>query len=412
MHPSQLARTPRTHRARRHALATGPFTAAAIVLMLTLGACSSSGGTSSGSGKLSGKPVKVLVLIEDYGSQDLIKAGDSLAEKAINAQGGIDGRPLQIVTCEHQSGDKNTAGACVSKALADPDVVAAAGFNSTASAVTTPLITKAGLACLGCVLFGPADFSSKSFFPVSPGFLTTNVMSAIATKYLHVDSIALPYNSATGGALPGLVESTTPKSVKVIKVPITTAQTDLSSPAANMLSQKPGAIVAAAALPLLVKLMAAVEGQGGANIPLVMYGGDLVPGNVASQLPGVTNSIIMSSDYNRSGAGFAQFESDLKKYSPDTEPANLVLQQWIGIKMLFAKQVVPKAGSADSLTRQSVFNAANSLSSVNLDGLTPTLDFTKPSNLLGGTVTRAFNTTSYVFKIDGEKFTPAGSVSL
>jgi ABC-type branched-subunit amino acid transport system substrate-binding protein len=391
---------------------------AAALTALTAAACSSnSSGNASGQGTANstagstakGSPLKLVAVIEDFGEQNDLQAGADIAIKAINASGGVEGHPLQLVTCHHQSGDYNPAGNCLSKALQDPAVVAAVSFSTTASPVTTPMLNKAKIACLGCAMFGTADFTAPSFFADWPGFFEDSMLVPMAYNLTGAKVIAFPYDAATAASSVQLAEVAKPPAVKIVPVPINPTQVDLSSTAAAMIAAKPTAILGAAQLPLLTKLLAAAKSQG-SNLPLVTSALPFGPTNTRSTLAGFTGDVYLLSDVNRSSAGFAQFTSDLQKYDPTAAASDEVVNTWMQIKLEFAKDVVGSLPSGTAITRSSVFAAANKLQAVNTDGLTPTLNWTKPTNYLGGKVTRAFNVSGYGYKVDGTKWVPRGGL--
>jgi branched-chain amino acid transport system substrate-binding protein len=90
--------------ARRHRLI--PITILAA-LMVTLAACSSSAASSSGSGSASNSPITVYYFASTTGSTAAAYASvftppGQMAEKAINAAGGINGHPIKIQQIDSQ----------------------------------------------------------------------------------------------------------------------------------------------------------------------------------------------------------------------------------------------------------------------------------------------------------------------
>jgi ABC-type branched-subunit amino acid transport system substrate-binding protein len=417
---STLKRTTSPKLRRTKALAA----LATALVALTAAACSSSSSsnatgsaTGSGSGSVTstagstakGSPLKLVTVVEDFGEQSDLIAGANIAIDAINASGGVDGHPLQLVTCQHQSGDDNPAGTCLSSALQDPSVVAGVAFSTTASAVTTPMLNKAKIACIGCAMFGTADFTSPSFFADWPGFLEDSMLVPLAHSVLGAKVIAFAYNSQTAASSVQLAQVAAPAGVKIVPVPINPTQADLTSTAATMIAAKPDAIIGGAQLPLMTKLLLAAQSQG-ANIPLVMSALPVGPKTTKSVLQGINSNVVVMSDVDRSSAGFAEFMRDLQKYSPSQQASDEAVNTWMQIKLEFAKDIVGAIPKGTTITRSSVFSAANTLSAVNTDGLTPTMNWTKPTNYLGGKVTRAFNLTGYAYKADNNQWVQDGGM--
>jgi len=376
----------------------------AVTLAAGLTACANSGdGADKGAktvskGSATGTPLKILIASMDVGAED-VKRGANLAANAINDAGGIDNHPIQIVYCVHNTGDDNAAGACVSKALKDPAVVAGAAWKTTAGAVTTPMINDARLACLGCLMFGPTDFTAPAFFPDQAGFLAVNLQVQMAKDILGAHTVTMPFRLDTTAGLPDLVAATKPTGLELVNLPVNAAQSDLSATAAELISKKPDAIVDGIELPLFNKLMLAVEAQG-AKIPVTVAAVSVGPKTIKDRLAGVTSPVSILSVVNRTSKGFADYEADVKKYDPNQDSNDASVSAWLAIKYLFTKNVAA-ALEGKEITRQAVWDTTNSLKAVNTEGLMPPMDWSTPTKLLGGTVTRGFNTTGYAYKYAG-----------
>jgi len=381
----------------------------AVTLAAVLAACGADGADkvpTVSKGSATGTPLKILVVAMDFGEVEDVKRGANVAASAINDAGGIDNHPIEIVYCVHDTGDDNAAGSCVSEALKDPAVVAGAFWQTTAGAVTTPLINDAKLACLGCMMFGPTDFTAPAFFPDQAGFLAINLQVQMAQEILGAQTVTMPYRPDTAPGLPDLVAATKPEGLELVNLPVNAAQSDLSATAAELISKEPDAIVHAVELPLLNKLMLAVEAQG-AKIPIVVAAGTVGPKTIEDRLAGVTSPVTILSIVDRTSKGFAEYEADVKKYDPEQDANDGSVSAWLAVKYLFAKNVAP-ALDGKEITRQAVWDTSNSLKAVNTDGLMPPMDWSTPTNLLGGMVTRGFNTTGYAYTYTGGDWTLEG----
>jgi len=377
----------------------------AATLAVGLAGCGNSakgdakGGTTVSKGSATGSPLKILMVAMDFGEVEDVKRGANVAANAINDAGGIDNHPIQMVYCVHDSGDDNAAGSCVSKALKDPAVVAGAFWETTAGSVTTPMANDAKLACLGCSMFGPTDFTAPSFFPDQAGFLAINLQVQMAKEILGAKTVVMPYRPDTTSGLPQLVAATKPAGLDIVNLPVNASQADLSATAAELISKKPDVIIHAVELPVLEKLLVAVEAQG-AKIPITVTAGQVGPKTIKDRLAGVTSPVTILSVVNRTSKGFANYEADVKKYDPDQDANDSSVSAWLAVKYLFAKNVAP-ALEGKEITRQAVWDTSNSLKAVNTDGLMPSMDWSTPTKLLGGMVTRGFNTTGYAYKYTG-----------
>lgn len=166
-----------TVRPRRPRRAVIGFLLTAV--MVTVGCADGTGsGTSrtplsplSSAPPLAGAPVKVMT----WGSTattsavafpDLPAIGQAFAD-TLNAQGGINGRPLQVIACDER-GEPEAAEKCARRAV-DEGVVAVVGAFSLHGDRYQPVLQAAGIAYLGGAPMSPADLTSPVSFPVAGG---------------------------------------------------------------------------------------------------------------------------------------------------------------------------------------------------------------------------------------------------
>jgi len=131
--------------------------AAALASAALLAACSgngttssTSGSTSTGSSSLSGSPLKVLVMSADKNSVYEFPTVWTMAEdfaKMQNAAGGVNGHPIQVITCNDQA-DPNMAVTCAREAVADKVTALVGGLTLYDNAVF-PIISAAGIPWIG-----------------------------------------------------------------------------------------------------------------------------------------------------------------------------------------------------------------------------------------------------------------------
>lgn len=139
--------------------------AAALLTAPLLAACggSDSEGTAGGS-----DTIKVL----NYGPYDAkgfstpsIKTGAEAGVAKINAEGGINGRKLELITC-NDNNDPNTAAGCARKAVQEKVVAVIGGF-STFEPQILPVLEKAGIPVIGDTPI--ANFTSPIIYPFTGG---------------------------------------------------------------------------------------------------------------------------------------------------------------------------------------------------------------------------------------------------
>ncbi|WP_027346831.1 ABC transporter substrate-binding protein [Hamadaea tsunoensis] len=145
---------------RRRALAAG---AAALIAVALTGCSLSEGGSGSGGASPGGTvyfgvSAPVTGNLAEYGR--LWKLGFELALDKINADGGIDGRPVGLKWEDSQSDPKQSV-VVAQKFVADTSVIAELGdFSSNASIAASPTYTAAKLVQFGFTNSNP-DFTAK-----------------------------------------------------------------------------------------------------------------------------------------------------------------------------------------------------------------------------------------------------------
>jgi len=160
--------------------------AAGVALTAVLAGCGSdddkgsSSSTSSQSGaaasttattkQASGAPIKYMIIVpvQTVQSQPLPEAvaDAKAAAKAINAAGGVKGRPIAISFCD-EKGVPTQATACARKAVSDK--VDAVFLTSNFGATIQPILTAANIPAVGSNPYTPSDGSDPNSFPMIPG---------------------------------------------------------------------------------------------------------------------------------------------------------------------------------------------------------------------------------------------------
>jgi branched-chain amino acid transport system substrate-binding protein len=158
-------------------------TAAASVLTLVMAACggsdsgrpestSQTSGTGQAAGtsvSATGKPIKVMFIapydnpVIDW-SQGI--RGAKAAAAAINAEGGIGGRPIKVVSC-NDSLDPNKAARCARKAGSERAVATIA--DSLFTSLIYPILEKSQTPAIGNFVTEAVDAQSEIAYPIFPG---------------------------------------------------------------------------------------------------------------------------------------------------------------------------------------------------------------------------------------------------
>lgn len=143
---------------------------AALLLATTVSACGSGTSGSSASGD-SGDTIKVMTwapLKSQLTNYPAITAAATTYGKYINAKGGIDGKKLEVLTCD-EGGTPSKASDCARKAIQEHVVAVISSFGYTGDA-TIPLLRSANIAMFGgCCSNAVADLTSPNSFIMGNG---------------------------------------------------------------------------------------------------------------------------------------------------------------------------------------------------------------------------------------------------
>jgi ABC-type branched-subunit amino acid transport system substrate-binding protein len=168
----------------------------------TVSACASSSNHSGDSSGLKGPAIKLGIIAEGSGvgaQLANVSAGAKAAARAINAAGGLKGRPIEIVTCDTHN-NPNDAAACA-RTLVSDGVVALVGSATEYGANALPLLTQSHIASLGQIAVTSADLTNKLGFPLAPVGIDVAAGSpdVLARNGAHKISLARVDVSGTAG---------------------------------------------------------------------------------------------------------------------------------------------------------------------------------------------------------------------
>lgn len=140
----------------------------ALTLVVTAGAALGAGVPSRAS-KPTGAPLKLMVIYEGVGAvvNPEVPEGARAAAKVINAKGGVQGRPVQIIACDTKS-DPTIATGCGRQAVSD-GVVGVVGSVSIYGDRFMPLLAQHKIASIGLIPQTAAEFTSPASFPIEGG---------------------------------------------------------------------------------------------------------------------------------------------------------------------------------------------------------------------------------------------------
>jgi len=130
-----------------------------------------------------------------------VPEGAIAAAKAINGAGGIQGRPVEIISCDTKA-DASKAADCGRQAVRK-SVVAMVGDLTIFGAQFMPLLAQHKIPSIGLEPATAADFSSPASFPVAGGFPVIIAGLAEALAQSGSKTIAIARQDVTEAAAAG-----------------------------------------------------------------------------------------------------------------------------------------------------------------------------------------------------------------
>jgi ABC-type branched-subunit amino acid transport system substrate-binding protein len=335
----------------------------------------STGGTTSGS------PVTLMVIDVENGPEanspeDV--AGAKAAALAINANGGINGHPVKIVSCNDQF-NPNVAAQCARTAAAD-HVAAVVGNKSTNGAVINPILQQENIPSVGNNPIVALDNTSPISFPLISGAFFNYPGQAIEMiKNLDKKRIVVAeYNLAAVEPIGKVVQQAVTASggVNAGTVLLPQTATDMTSFAAQIVAMKADGVDCITSPQAALALLKAARQLGsqavfsyidGTMTPqMLQSAGTLADGMaLAGYLPPVSATNI---------PGVAEFVSEMgaaaKAGIPNASAENVDPVSENGWLSVYAVQAVAKSIQGP-VTNTSLLNALKKATNINVKGIVP-----------------------------------------
>ncbi len=148
----------------------------------------------------SGQPI-VIGIISDTtqaggGGLPEVPVAASARVQHINAHGGINGRPVRLVSCDTKQ-DPNAARMCA-RTVVDSGAVAVVGVTSTADASVLPILEQADVPAIGTIPLTPVAGDSKVAYCFGPGIAGAFMATAPAVAAAGATKVGLIYPSNVG----------------------------------------------------------------------------------------------------------------------------------------------------------------------------------------------------------------------
>jgi branched-chain amino acid transport system substrate-binding protein len=374
------------------------------VVALTFTGCDSGGEPASGgdsadpaAAKLTGEPLKLMVVFESVGpsASPEVPEGAIAAAKAINAAGGIEGRPVEVIRCDTKA-DPNVATECGRRAV-DEGVVAMVGNLTIYGNRFMPLMAKHKIASIGLEPATAADFTSPASFPIGGGAPVQFAGLGAALADAGAKNIVLARQDipAAAAVAPFVNAGLKRFNLTMRDVPVPPGAPDMAPYAAAALKDGTDGIVVTQADQDAVSFVEAVR-QANPNVKIALNATSL--GEVNKALGDNVDGVI-----ENGATTLALKSSGEKQYENDMEAAGYSDLTGYRLPAYAGVRVVQKL--ADDLPRvdaPAVFDALQHATNLET-GLTPPLQFTK-----GGVagLPRVFNPCLFAIRMEGATQVP------
>lgn len=363
------------------------LTVAAASLAFVLAACGSGGEEDGGSSTegvvqdpdvtFTGEPVKVMTMAP-IGTEVLnVPAMFEIAEGAvieINNNGGLNGREVQLITC-NEGFDANIAAGCARDAV-EQDVAAVVGGFSLFAPNILPILDTADIPWVGPPLISETELADPASYPVNSGVMSMAALGrrAVEDGCQSISSVATQTGNDASDTLASLVdvgiESAGGDGSESIRVP------QIVSDFSGVAQQLDGAdCVIISAPPAIVTGVVAASSSLGLDVQYYIFGGALTS-EVIRPLGAALDGAITTSNYP---VATDEAWNEAKEYVGDlSDDANggwssvFAQNTWVAYQAFSAA-----VAELDSFSGADVTGALEANSEVDTNGLTPPISFTE-----------------------------------
>jgi branched-chain amino acid transport system substrate-binding protein len=365
--------------------------AAAAVVAMLVSACASSsqsgsGGDSgdSGGGTASGSTVKLMVtgvLATPSANYAESANGAQAAAAAINKAGGIDGHPIQIITCNDNLNPADAI-SCAREAIAD-HVIAYAGGNEPFDTVVFPYLEKAGIPWVGPQQNNPVTAQSSYSFPLEGEFDIAETESGkLAVQKGGKRVVIVQLSDAPPSIFSATFAAAGVKAAggtvaKLIGAPLTTVNWD--SYAAQAMNAQPDAITCACTPQDTRDLLQSLR-QAGFTGPLVEPSIDFLVSGIKSLGAAAGKIYLVSTmqDPDVANPDLTQYLGEMKA----TQPASALRDQTSELSWLSVHVITDLLKGQKDQTSATLLKQLRATSGINGHSLIPDgVDWSKPGPL-------------------------------
>ena len=392
---------------------TAALMAGAAASPLTACDNSSDGSTTSTDPRpasLKGKPVRFMAIVDvttTAGVPTMLPTFKATVA-AVNASGGIGGRPLEMTVCDSAM-NPNTTASCARKAVAAkvPAVVSYTANGGTFESI----LARARIPDVGNPLVVPLQLTSPNSFPVTAGAPGVTAGYVPAAKRADCDKIAYvasapaAYAAAHKATFEGFKKNAAAHGMRTGEMIQAPPGAPDFTPYLATAQQEDASCIVLQPLPSDVVAMVAAARKLNVTAKLIMANALLDPTSVKSLGSRLDGVWAVDATWPPTAAeghpGVEQFVSDMNRFASDRKLTTADQLPWTGIRLF--------ASVADGLKKvdaQSVTTALNRLRDYE-SGVTPPISFDRPAPD-GAPAPRMFQPSVVVGTYEGSEVKPHG----
>lgn len=355
----------------------------------------------------SGEPIKLMTITTlnaNGPTYENISITAKLAEKFINDNGGINGRPLEVEVCDEQF-DAAVAATCARQAVEDGVVSVVGSFTYFAEAVV-PVIAESDITWFGaCCPISPSELTDPHSFNIGnqPMYAVGEVKRAVEDGCENINAVIVEGADAIFRPPMENAIKAYGKSFGDVIITPTIAQ-DYSAEVAQATSNADCMVVVMSETPFLTWNTALQQ----ADTTVKQYGNQ---GNLnaisAKGAEEVTNGNIISGMYpDISTTPWDDYRAALEADNVDQEANDFNSLGGMGTWAAYMGFAQIASSIEGDVTAASFYEAASKTTNLDLGGMVPVLDFTKEwTDGLPG-YTRLFNRSVVYSKLENGKVVP------
>jgi ABC-type branched-subunit amino acid transport system substrate-binding protein len=373
-------------------------------------AAAAGGAGTATTGKASGKPILIGELTPLTGqglNYPTWLAGAQAAARAINAKGGVNGRPVQIVECDDQN-NPNQAATCA-REMVSKGVVAVAGGASLFGTAIAPILNDNKIAWVGNYPDSAPEFNLPNMMLLDKGPLDTGASAAGARARAGAKKVFLAImDIPQSNPLVNLFKQAAgPAGLKIVgetRIPLTA--TDLSANVQQAANSGANSVMLFAVDQLQVNFMKTAK-QLGLNVIFGANDGANTTSDWVTAAPssavvgGGTPPVTAYKSYPDKYPGLADFLPNMQaefkagnKYADPTQAGYYTMHSWLAVKV-----IAQLAEHLKEINAPSVMNAFNTAKDIKTGVIPP---WTPSANNGPPGYSRVSNPLSWASKINSD----------